>query len=271
LDEFIVGILQDEFTADPMKNYGVIEKVLLEKHSVADIVVLPEYSMINILESMNPEDVYEKAEVLENSNFLSKISDLAGKIDAYILTHFIEKTDVKPKTRSSSVIVYPSGRIRRVYSKIHLFDAYGYRESEYFISGTEISKALMFGEIKLFVAICYDLRFPELFRSYAFQDAYGVIVHAGWVKGFLKEEILDTLARSRSHENTMYLILADQTGKYFVGRSGVFNPHGYRELDLGYKRNYVEWRIRPEEVIDARREVPVVKQSRSRWNIVLKP
>ncbi len=54
LDEFIVGILQDEFTVDPLKNYEVIEKVLLEKHSVADIVVLPEYSMINILDGIKP-------------------------------------------------------------------------------------------------------------------------------------------------------------------------------------------------------------------------
>lgn len=272
MNKLFVGILQDEFTVNPMDNYEKIKKVLEEKHEVADIIIVPEYSMINILTGLKPKDVYEKAERLEDSTYISKISDLAARIDAYILMHFIEKTDMPPKTMSTSILVHPTGRISKVYSKMHLFDAYGYRESDYFLPGTSLSKTLVINGngMKFYVAICYDLRFPELFRSYARMDAYGVFVHAGWVKGPLKEEILDLLARARSHENTMYIILSDQTGKQYVGRSGVFSPYGFREVDMGYKRGYIEWPINPVDVLEARKIVPVVNQSKNRWDIILK-
>lgn len=270
MNEIFVGILQDEFTVDPMKNYKRIRELLEEKHQVADIVVVPEYSMINILAGLKPSDVYERAERINDSIYISKISDLAAKLDTYMLIHFIEKTDTPPKTMSSSILVHPSGRIDKVYSKMHLFDAYGYRESDYFLPGRTLSRPLVFNHVRFYVAICYDLRFPELFRSYARKDAYGVFIHAGWVRGPLKEEILDLLARARSHENTMYIILSDQTGKQYVGRSGVFSPHGFREIDMGYRRGYVEWPINPDDVLEARKVVPVVEQSRTRWDIVLK-
>ena len=263
--QFIVGILQHEFTSNPDKNLEIINRVLAEKYEKADIIILPEYSMINILGGLKPEEVYLKAEKLEDSSYLSRLSDVAGNYDTYILAHMIEKSEYKPKCYSTSVLVKPSGGFEKIYSKIHLFDAYGYRESNYLLSGTSLSKALNINGKKYFVAICYDIRFPELFRTYALQDAYGVFVHAGWVKGPLKEEILDKLASSRSHENTMYIVLANQTGEMFTGRSGVFNPYGYKALDLGFKPGYAEFLIVPELVDEARNQIPVVRESSRKW------
>jgi len=123
-----------------------------------------------------------------------------------------------------------------VYSKIHLFDAYGYSESE-FLNRDKPGKIISIEGVKIAFTICYDLRFTELFRTYANMDVDVVIVQSGWVKGPPKEEVLDKLACTRAHENTIYLVIADQTGDMFVGRSGVFNPWGYRELDLGVEEN----------------------------------
>jgi len=267
----VVGILQAEFTAKPEKNLEIIARILLEKYKGADIVVLPEYSMIDLLSGLTPREVYSMAEDLENSSFVSKLSDLASKLGTQLLAHVIEKTEWKPRCRSSTVLVKPSSGYERVYSKIHLFDAYGYRESHYLVSGNQLSKPISVKGYTFFAAICYDLRFPELFRSYALKNAYGAFVQAGWVKGPLKEEVLDKLAGSRSHENTMYIVLANQTGKQYTGRSGVFNPFGFRELDLGFKPNYAEHEIDPKIVEEAREQIPVVRESSRKWVISFTP
>lgn len=262
-----IGILQEEFAVEPRVNLDKIYNWLTNRYKEADLIVLPEYSMINVLEGLKPEDVYLKAEFIDDSFFLSKLSDYSSIIGAPILAHFIEKTHERPRCLSSSVFVKPSGGLERVYSKIHLFDAYGYRESDFFKPGEEFSKPIVLNNVTLYVAICYDMRFPELFRIYAYSGASGVIVQAGWVRGPLKERILDTLASTRSHENTMYLILVNQTGGMFTGRSGVFNPYGYKEVDLGFKPKYVEYGVDFEELAEARKLIPVVRQAKDRWRI----
>jgi len=64
----------------------------------------------------------------------------------------------------------------------------------------------------------------------------------------VKEEVLDKLACTRSRENTLYLIVANQTSDLYTGRSGIFNPYRYKERDLGFKPRYVEHPIVEEEV-----------------------
>ncbi len=270
MNEIVVGIMQESFTINPVKNYEIIRNHLINSYREADIVILPEYSMINLLGGISPEETYSRAEILDDSIFISKLADLAGRLDTYILAHMIEKSEEKPKSYSSSIFIEPSGKTSRVYRKIHLFNAYGYRESDYLLPGKEPSLGLISRDKPFFVAICYDIRFPELFRKYAYRGAYGVFLQAGWVRGPLKEEILDFLGSSRSHENTMYLIIANQTGEQYTGRSGVFNPYGYKEFDLGFHKKYAEHRIDLSLVDEARRDIPVVKHSMDRWSIDLR-
>lgn len=265
MNDLRIGILQDEFGVNPLDNAERIKNMLLKRHREANLVILPEYSMINVLDGLKPEDVYERAESLEDSVFLNEISRLAERLSAKFLAHFIEKSGDKPRCFSSSVLVEPSGKLVKLYSKMHLFDAYGYRESDFFKPGGKPSIGISLNSMELYVAICYDLRFPELFRTYSFKGAHGVIVQAGWVKGFLKEEILDKIAATRSHENTYYVVLVNQTGRIFTGRSGVYNPFGYKEVDLGFKQNYVEHTLDPTLVDEARNTIPVVKQALNKW------
>ncbi|MEM1825380.1 MAG: nitrilase-related carbon-nitrogen hydrolase [Desulfurococcaceae archaeon] len=263
----IIGIIQEDFGINSHENFEKIKTHIERNLKEADIILTPEYSMVNILKNLKPEDVYNLSEELENSSYLSKISDLSGKYSVNILTHFIEKTSSKPKCYNSSIIVKPSGSVEKVYSKLHLFDAYNYRESDFFNPGKSLSQTILIKNKKFYTAICYDIRFPELFRLYASRGAYGVFVHAGWVKSFLKEELLDILARSRSHENTMYIVIANQTGELYTGRSGVYNPYGFKELDLGFKPKYCEYKLDLTIVDDAREQIPVVKQALEKWSI----
>jgi len=265
LSKLLVGILQFSSSTNVIDNVEKIHRMVRENYREADIVIIPEYSMLNILSGLEPKDVYEKAEVLDNSVFVSKLASLAKELDTHILAHVIERSGREPLSYSSSVLIKPDEGYELVYRKMHLFDAYGYGESKYFIPGNELSKGIAFEGKTFYVAICYDIRFPELFRKYGLMNAYGVFIHAGWVRGFNKELLLDILAMSRSHENTMYLILSNQTGEIYTGRSGVYNPFGYKELDLGSGEKYVEYSIDLDMVDEARKQIPVVSQSRNKW------
>ncbi|MGB9827377.1 MAG: carbon-nitrogen hydrolase family protein [Thermosphaera sp.] len=269
--ELTIGIVQADFNGSPSENAEKGFKIIVEKHKEADIIVFPEYSMLNPLRFKNPNEVYAHSQPIQESSFINTMKRLAELLSVDIIVNVIEKTDKPPRAKNTSVLVKSDGEAIPLYSKIHLFDALGYRESDFFLPGEMPSKFILARGFRLAVAICYDLRFPELFRFYALNGADGVIVQAGWLRGPLKEESLEMLASTRAHENTMYIILADQTGDYFVGRSGVFSPLGYRELDMGYREAYMEHTLNYENIRLARERLPVVEQSRKKWEVRFNP
>jgi len=68
----------------------------------------------------------------------------------------------------------------------------------------------------------------------------------------------------------VYLVVANQVGEMFTGRSGVYSPWGFKELDMGYREGYIEHRLLLEEVEKARNTLPVLKQSSEKWEVKLK-
>jgi len=189
LDVLVIGLTQAAYSVNPVENAEKSYRLIKKAYREADLVVLPEYSMFNPLEVRDRVRVYELSEYLANSRYLSHFVKLAGEINANLLIHFIEKTEKPPFTRSTSVLVTSKGEVFPVYSKMHLFDAYGYRESDFFEPGRAPSKIISINGVQTAFAICYDIRFPELFRVYSHMGASVVILQSGWVKGFLKEEI----------------------------------------------------------------------------------
>ncbi|MEM1611849.1 MAG: nitrilase-related carbon-nitrogen hydrolase [Desulfurococcaceae archaeon] len=270
MSRIVIGIVQASFTAYPPENAEKAYSLVKRNYREADLIVLPEYSMTNPLQLRDPFKVYELSEYATSSRFLATFIRLANELGAGIVVHFIERTDVPPKSRSTVVLVTSRGEVLPVYSKMHLFDAYGYRESEFFEPGTSLGKIVSLNGFPIAFAVCYDLRFPELFRSYAVLGVNVFVVQAGWVKGPLKEEILDKLASARAHENTAYVVVANQTSEMFTGRSGVFSPWGYRELDMGISEKYSEHSIFLDEVEKARTTIPTIRQSFDKWEIKLK-
>ncbi len=266
-----MGIVQADFKGNPVENAEKGFKLVMEKHKEADLIVFPEYTMLNPLRFKTPDEVYAFSEHIEESTFINTMRRLSELLSVDIIVNIIEKTNKPPLSKNTSVLVKSDGEAVPLYSKIHLFDALGYKESNFFLNGDAPSKFIRVRGFRLAVAICYDLRFPELFRFYALNGADGVVVQAGWLRGPLKEESLEILASTRAHENTMYVVLSDQTGEYFVGRSGVFSPLGYRELDMGFKEAYMEHTLNYENVRLARERLPVVEQSRRIWDLRFNP
>jgi deaminated glutathione amidase len=134
-----------------------------------------------------------------------------------------------------------AGELVASYRKLHLFDAFGHRESDEVAPGSVPVVCTLAG-VRVGLAICYDVRFPELFRALAVGGADLIVLPAAWAAGLFKEEHWVTLVRARAIENTVWLAAVCQvpdpaepatraaTG---IGRSMLVDPLGVARLDLG--------------------------------------
>ena len=128
----------------------------------------------------------------------------------------VERVAGDDKLRNTSVLFAPDGDVAGVYRKIHMFDVevggMTYRESDVETPGDEIVVADA-GELKLGLAVCYDLRFPELFRIMAVEGAQGFTLPSAFTvpTGRAHWEIL---IRARAIENQSFVIAAGQVGQH---------------------------------------------------------
>jgi predicted amidohydrolase len=134
-----------------------------------------------------------------------------------------------------------AGELVASYRKLHLFDAFGHRESEVVAPGSGLVACTLAG-VRVGLEICYDVRFGELSRALAVGGAVLLVVPAAWAAGPFKEEHWVTLVRARAIENTVWVAAVGQvpdagepptkaaTG---VGRSMLVDPLGVVRLDLG--------------------------------------
>jgi predicted amidohydrolase len=235
---------------------------LLEKAAKhkPDIVVLPEYSMFDPT-GLRAEDIVNEAEPLDGpwSRFFAEHAERNG---FYILYTMFERRPGYRKAFNTAVLVSPSGEQLLVYRKTHMFDILGYRESDLFEPGNELSRVIDVNGYRLGVAICFEIRFPEIFRSLALRGADVVVVPAGWYRGPVKEDQIRLLAAARAHENTLFVVVPVLYGDNFTGRSLVADPYGVIRLDAGPGEKVVAVELSKEELEEARRMLPLLRLRR---------
>lgn len=155
---------------------------------------------------------------------LPALTNLARRHRLYILGSVLTANH-RQQVFNSAVLLGPGGRSTRVYRKIHLFGPM--RENQFLTCGrTTPTYHLPFGTIAL--AICYDLRFPELFRKYALKGTQLVILCAQWPAARL--EHWRTLVRARAIENQFFVVACNRIGSSqgtkFAGHSMIVDPWG---------------------------------------------
>jgi predicted amidohydrolase len=112
------------------------------------------------------------------------------------------------------------------YRKIHLYDSFGYRESDRLTAGPLEPVVVEVGGFAVGLMTCYDLRFPELARALVDRGAELLVVPAAWVAGPRKVEHWRTLVRARAIENTVFVAAVGQPGPRYSGHSLVVDPLG---------------------------------------------
>ncbi len=256
-----LGIVQLESSKNKYKNFERAINIIEQYGKVeADIMVFPEYFMYK-LEDVSPEELYMISEDL-GGDFVKRYIEIAKEYSSIVIGTLFERTEAKPKVYNTVVMITPDEKIKIVYRKTHLFNAYGYRESDYMLPGTSLSSIEYVKNVKIAFTVCFDIRFPEIYRIYALKGAEVVISPSAWYRGPLKEETLRFLAQSRAHENTMYVVIANQTGKTFTGRSMIVDPMGTVLLDLGIRETYSEYTIDVDYIYEVRETLPVLRLRR---------
>jgi deaminated glutathione amidase len=202
--------------------------------SGADLAVFPEATQVRF-----GSDLRAAAEPLDGP-FCSGLSALAKDTGVALVAGVFEPA---PDGRVYNTAVAFDGRGELVasYRKLHLFDAFGHRESDLVAPGSAPVLCVLAG-VRAGLEICYDVRFGELSRTLCLAGASLLVLPAAWAAGPLKEEHWVTLVRARAIENTVWVAAAGQvpdpdepptraaTG---VGRSMLVDPLGVVRVDLG--------------------------------------
>ncbi|KAA9394936.1 hydrolase [Kocuria coralli] len=170
---------------------------------------------------------------------------------------------------SNTLVVFRPGQEPVTYDKIHLFDAFGFKESKGIAPGHR-PVALDITGTRVGLAICYDLRFPELFTRLAREGAEVIVVVASWGDGPGKARQWDLLTRARALDSTSYVVACGQAVRDLehegeatkaplgVGHSGVVAPDGddVMRLDGAEAQQTVELDLA--RVTEMRESVPVL-------------
>lgn len=248
-----------------------IKKASLEK---AKMVVLPEdFSFIGKKE----EDKIKKAEIINNGHTQAFLSKIAKENDIWLLAGSIpilpKKNDAK--IFNASILYDNRGNVKATYNKIHLFDvkiqggAVSYNESKVVYGGNEvICVDSPFG--KLGLSICYDLRFPELYRILVEKGAQILFVPAAFTK-FTGSAHWEILLRARAIENFCYVVSSNQTGthvndKSSYGHSMVINPWGEKIAQLDEEEGVLIADINLDEIKKYRESIPALENRKFYYN-----
>ena len=212
-------------------NLSKAESLLTQaKDAGADVCFLPE----NFAFMGHPKELLDSVMEEEAGPIQTRISDIAKEKKIWIIAGSIPVKDIKTgKAFSRSITFNDEGRIIGFYDKVHLFDVEvnhkKYHESEAFIAGTE-AKVISTPWFKAGLSICYDLRFPELYRSEEFKDVEVISVPSAFTKETGETHWM-TLLQSRAIENLAYVVAPNQWGEHFgarktFGHSVIIDPWG---------------------------------------------
>ena len=255
-----IALAQLSISPNPEENRESARRLSVEaSKNGADMLIFPEMFMALPRRSLSLPAV---AEPLEGP-FVASLRELAEKYGLYIIAGIWESISGKDRVGNTVVVLSSTGELLTAYRKLHLFDALSIRESETMLAGDAFPVVTPVCGLNTGLAICYELRFPELFRHLALQGADLIVVPSAWYAGTLKEDHWLTLLRARAIENTCYVAGANLTGSAFCGRSAVFDPFGVQIADAGEGTKLLFAQIDRERLAEVRAKLPVLKHVRS--------
>jgi len=245
------------------RNLGrAVELMQRAVESGARIVALPEnFSYVG-------EDLHEKlaqAESIETGASVGLLRAFASSNSVLVIGGSIPlRTDLPDKVSNTTLVVDREGSIVARYDKIHLFDAdlggeTPYRESRYVAPGT---RTVLFSTLgwTFGLSICYDLRFPELYRNLAGSGAEVLLVPSAFTRETGRDH-WEVLLRARAVENLCYVIAPAQWGEHggkraSYGRTMIVSPWGQILAECPDGEGFITVDLDMEAVHQARRKLP---------------
>jgi deaminated glutathione amidase len=265
---FKVALIQMRSGLDPETNLkAVLAGVDEAKRGGADYVLTPE--MTNVLEN-NRERLFTKIVGEEQDATLATLREVARKLSIYIHIGSLAVRASPEKAANRAFLIDRKGDIAARYDKIHMFDVdlangESYRESNSYRPGElGVVADLPWGRLGL--SVCYDLRFPALYRALAEAGASFLAIPSAFTKQ-TGEAHWHVLMRARAIENGCFVFAAAQGGKHEHGRetyghSLVVDPWGKIIAEGGTEPGVIFAEIDPAQVAVARGRVPSLLHGR---------
>jgi predicted amidohydrolase len=264
--ELPVALVQTDAGPDPEAN--VARAALLADRAAAAgarLVALPEY-----LQHRGPDDGFRASARPIPAPFMEPFSRVAARHGCWILAGSLAEISADPaRPYNTSVLIGPDGAIRARYRKIHLFDVAVDAgpvdvESARVTGGEEPVLADVEG-VALGMTICYDLRFPELYRTLALAGAQVFAVPSNFTERTGRDH-WEVLLRARAIENGAWVIAPSQIGgppgQPAFGRSMVIDPWGIVVAQAPDRESIVQAVIDTDRVAAVRRQIPALSNRR---------
>lgn len=205
------AVVQINSGQDRSRNIEVAGKLVAEAAADgAALVVLPEkWSLLG-----DGKALAEGAEAV-TGEAIAAASEWAATHGIYLLAGSFTETSDHGLPTNTSLLLSPGGRILARYRKLHMFDVEAggveYRESDHEQAGDEIAVADA-GDLKIGLTVCYDLRFPELYRALLDQGATAFTVPSAFTAATGRDH-WEPLLRARAIENQAFVLAANQVGE----------------------------------------------------------
>lgn len=265
---FTAAMVQMRSGMNAANNISEASRLIREaKAQGADYVLTPE--MTNILVNKRA-DLMERIAPPESDAALAAFRALARELSIHLHIGSLAVRTSPDRAANRSFLIAPDGGILATYDKIHMFDVdlaggESYRESNSYQPG-EAATLIDLPFARLGMTICYDLRFPALFRALAEAGATCLAVPAAFTKQ-TGQAHWHVLLRARAIENECFVFAAGQAGKHEDGRetfghSIIIDPWGEVLAEAGTEPGIITARIDPARVDAVRKRIPSLQHGR---------
>jgi deaminated glutathione amidase len=205
LSSMLIALAQIQSGTEPAANLGLVEEYTRRAaDACAGLVLFPEATMCRFGVPLAPI-----AEPLDGS-WASAVREIAERAGIVVVAGMFVPAD---DGRVTNTLIATGPGVDTHYDKIHLYDAFGFTESDTVAPGHEpvvISVDGDSGPVNVGLTLCYDVRFPELYVELARRGAQLITVHASWGTGPGKLEQWTLLARARAIDTTGFVAAVDQ-------------------------------------------------------------
>ena len=254
-------------TADRERNLATADRLTRAAAAAgAELVVLPEkWSVLG-----TPEETAAGAEPFDGPA-LSWARATARELAIDLVAGSIaERVPGREKGSNTSAHIGPDGEVRAIYRKVHMFDVEvggrTYRESEHEEGGDELVVSETASGVELGLSVCYDLRFPELYRILAVRGARVLIVPAAFTLATTRDH-WEVLLRARAIEDQAFVVAANQVGEHAKGyrsggRSMIVDPWGVVLAQAPDAETFAIAELDLERQADVRRTLPSLANRR---------
>ena len=258
-----ISLIQMTAVQNPQENLAVIAQEI--DRAAADgvrMLVFPEAAMRRFGSGFG-----DSAEPLDGP-WATRTRELAHRAN---LTVVVGMFTPAAEGRVHNTLLVTGGGVDSHYDKIHLYDAFGFAESDNVAAGSE-PLVLHLDGVGVGFATCYDIRFPGLFQTLADKGAQVIVVPASWARGPGKADQWKLLARARALDSTSFVLACDQAdpeasgeqaaGPLGVGHSMVVGPDGAVVRELDHAPGTLTADLDLAEVGRVRKNIPVLLNRR---------